>query len=240
MPRAKKFFKFIADKQAGAYRQVATDSADLKVNQHNYTVNKGDLGGLFYLSSKPEIKQKQTRDLTNMLNGKLTQNTWLDRNSSLKGDYQVPLNSVLINTQITSKTHEPLVLDNTYSKNSQIKVKQADFSSYNTNLDQAKFDLNNSTLALANSDLKNMQAVQVSNSQTLIENSNLDHVKMLPNGASQLVTDSKLKHATIGQNVSINHSNLDMKDKLVTNSVLQNKHDKQKLHEKMTEPDFGF
>ena len=57
-------------------------------------------GGTLQLSSKFPIRKRQIRDIKAANKGLLAQKTWLDENSSLKGDWRLPQDTIFENSQI--------------------------------------------------------------------------------------------------------------------------------------------
>lgn len=171
MPKTKSFYRFEA---AGpnAYRQVASRNYALSYNNKPYLIKKGEKGGLFYLSKDPKVRQYQLRDLKLGLNGKLAQKTWLDKNSSLKGNYRVPQSSLMVNSQGNFKGRESAMLNNSVLVNSKINS-----------------DKNNLVvLNCANLNHTNVKMPTAEEKQVLmIDTSNLNYAKLRPQMSSQIL-----------------------------------------------------
>lgn len=171
MPKTKSFYKFEA---AGpnAYRQVALRNYALSYKNKPYMIKKGEKGGLFYLSKDPKVRQYQLRDLRLALNGKLAQKTWLDKNSSLKGNYRVPQSTLMINSQGNFKGNESAMLNNSVLANSKI-------NSGKNNL----IVLNYANLSHTNVKMPDAEEKQV----LMVDTSNLNYVKLRPQMSSQIL-----------------------------------------------------
>lgn len=171
MPRTKSFYKFEA---AGpnAYRQVASRNYALSYNNKPYIIKKGEKGGFFYLSKDPKIRQYQLLDLQLALNGKLAQKTWLDKNSSLKGNYRVPQSLLMVNSQGNFKGRDSAVLNNSALVNSKINS-----------------DKNNLVvISYANLNHTNVKMPAAEEKQVLmIDTSNLNYAKLRPQMSSQIL-----------------------------------------------------
>lgn len=171
MPKTKSFYKFEA---AGpnAYRQVALRNYALSYKNKPYMIKKGEKGGLFYLSKDPKVRQYQLRDLRLALNGKLAQKTWLDKNSSLKGNYRVPQSTLMVNSQGNFKGNESAMLNNSVLANSKI-------NSGKNNL----IVLNYANLSHTNVKMPDAEEKQV----LMVDTSNLNYVKLRPQMSSQIL-----------------------------------------------------
>lgn len=171
MPKTKSFYKFEA---AGpnAYRQVALRNYALSYKNKPYMIKKGEKGGLFYLSKDPKVRQYQLRDLQLALNGKLAQKTWLDKNSSLKGNYRVPQSTLMVNSQGNFKGNESAMLNNSVLANSKI-------NSGKNNL----IVLNYANLSHTNVKMPDAEEKQV----LMVDTSNLNYAKLRPQMSSQIL-----------------------------------------------------
>lgn len=171
MPKTKSFYKFEA---AGpnAYRQVALRNYALSYKNKPYMIKKGEKGGLFYLSKDPKVRQYQLRDLQLALNGKLAQKTWLDKNSSLKGNYRVPQSTLMVNSQGNFKGNESAMLNNSVLANSKI-------NSGENNL----IVLNYANLSHTNVKMPDAEEKQV----LMVDTSNLNYAKLRPQMSSQIL-----------------------------------------------------
>lgn len=179
MQKTKSFYRFEA---AGpnAYRQVASRNYALSYSNKLYNIKKGEKGGLFYLSKNSKVRQYQLRDLQLALNGKLAQKTWLDKNSSLKGNYRVPQSLLMVNSQGNFKGRDSAVLNNSALVNSKINS-----------------DKNNLVvLSYANLNHTNVKMPAAEEKQVLmVDTSNLNYAKLRPQMSSQI-----LQHVSAGPN----------------------------------------
>lgn len=124
------------------------------------------------MSKDPKIRQYQLLDLQLALNGKLAQKTWLDKNSSLKGNYRVPQSLLMVNSQGNFKGRDSAVLNNSALVNSKINS-----------------DKNNLVvISYANLNHTNVKMPAAEEKQVLmIDTSNLNYAKLRPQMSSQIL-----------------------------------------------------
>lgn len=179
-----------------------------------YPVKKGQVSGPMVLSNNKNRQQAQLKALQNIFQkdtGELkhTQNMWLDKNSYLKGNWHLPANSLLINTQVdckeAGKARDGVMITNSWLANSKLKT-------------------NGRTVLIENSgahDAKISAYAKDGNGMIVVQNSQLSGINT-KKPQRQLISDSYLENTEISQNVTVNDSELSNKTDSNHPSVLQN------------------
>ena len=167
------------------YQQVAQKKAKVEINDHFRILRKGETGGLIYLSDNSEINAKQKQDIALSNAGARPQNTWIDANSALRGDFRLPMNSIIEHSNINVKNDFALILNNSYLKQVRLHIKPNNSVSI-TKSDLIKTDLQTKPcqeqeiIYINQSSIKNCKLEPVHSCQT-IEDSILDNLKLRGN-----------------------------------------------------------
>lgn len=226
-----------------AYYQKALKNFDINLPNAGKTgvhtgICKGQVSGPIVLSSDEKRAENQLQNLKDQANTRFMknkklghaaqkQNFWLDSNSYLKGDVELPVDGFMINSQVNSKnmddTKRGLVMENSWLHNSQIN-------------NQANGVILNS--GLENAEINNKNAVFLSESNFVdgkinnFENTNLinSYVEQTDLNDGNRVTDSSIVKYGSGQNklqdcnMSNSHFILDTHDILnLKGGIIKNK-----------------
>lgn len=178
------------------YQQVAYKKGKIHINDHFKLLTKGERGGLLRLSKNKVIQAKQKRDINLSNTGKLTQNTWLSKDSSLNGDFKLPLNSLIMHSQINAKNQHSVLIDSSYFNHTGLSIAP------DTSVSIIKSELINSSVKTKPS--KEEQVL-------FINNSSLNKTRLLPENSSQMIVDSILSNVHVRGNSDIDASCLEMK-----------------------------
>lgn len=177
------------------YQQIAQKDGRVVVNDQLKIVTKGEHGGLLRLSSKDVVRDKQKHDIALSNAGNLVQNTWLSKDSSLAGDFKLPLNSLILHSRVRANNQHAVLIDNAYFNNARVKIEP------DTNVSITNSDLTNSEIST-----KPSQDEQV----LFINNSKLNKASLTPVDSSQMIVDSMLDNVKVRGNSDIDASNFKM------------------------------
>lgn len=182
-------------------------------------VLKGQISGPIVPSTTETIQKKQLNQIHKVANNAELQNFWLDDNSSLIGNWNMPQKAFLRDTQITNNSHDPAFttnINNSWLTNSRISthdkpVNLNNVGLYMSNIDDHSKDRN--AISLQDSTVSNVWAKLTSNN-TIIQK---------PGYQDKLSIDnSYVENAHIGNDVRILRSKLSSTDSPETPSEIDN------------------
>ena len=179
------------------YQQVAKKKAKIEINDHFRIIRKGETGGFIYLSGNPEINSRQKHDIALANAGARPQNTWIDANSTLRGDFRLPMNSIIERSNINVENDFALILNNSYLKQARLQIKP------NTSVSITKSDFIKSDLRTQPCDEREI---------VYINQSSISNTKLEPVHSCQTIEDSILNNIKLRGNSDIDASCLEMKE----------------------------
>lgn len=177
------------------YQQIAQKDGRVVVNDHLKLVTKGEQGGLLRLSSKDVVRDKQKHDIALSNAGNLVQNTWLSKDSSLTGDFKLPLNSLILHSHVKADNQHAVLINDVFFNNTRAKIEP------DTNVSITNSELTNSEIRTKPS--KDEQVL-------FINNSVLNKTSLTPVDSSQMIVDSTLDNVKVRGNSDIDASNFKM------------------------------
>lgn len=189
------------------FQQVACRDGRIRVDDHLKMIAKDERGGFLHLSDNQVIQDKQKRDIKLSNECKLEQNTWISANSSLRGDFKLPLNSILNRSQIRAENQHSVLVDRSYLDNTSLKIRP------DTSVSILKSELINSKIETMPSDEEQV---------LYINGSDLKKTNLKPVDSSQMILDSSLNNVDIKGNSDIDASYIQMQEqtgKLTNTSV---------------------
>lgn len=220
------------------YQQVAIKDGVIKSNYAQEQISANQKGGYLKLSDNVIIKKKQLHDIQASNQGLLPQNTWISNNSSLTGDFKLPLNSILHNTKIMAKNQHAVLIDNCYLENNRLNIAPDTSvtianSKLIDNIIETKPSFQEQVILINQSKLIKMKMQPINGSQMIV-NSNLTNVNL--KGTNDLCnTRINTNEVAVLNNNDISNSKINLqKAKLIMNdSDLKNNHlsDKNAIHD---------
>lgn len=179
------------------YQQVANQQGTIEIQnattKHVKTLNKGDRGGYLKLSDNDVIRAKQIRDINLVNSGTLKHNSWLSYDSTLQGDFKLPINSIIEHSKISAKSDHALLIDDSFLNKTNVVIEPG------TSASIIASELKNTDIVTNNS---NMHKGQV----FFINESRLHDVKCEAQDSSQIIMDSELHNTQLRGNCDIGTS----------------------------------
>lgn len=212
----------------------------------NQTVEKGTISGPMVLSKKPETAKRQVKSMREMANSrykvdprsqdfKAKQQFWLDKNSNMQGDWHIPFQGLVLNSELNandfktckSNPGKGLQIQNSLIKNSAINSNDKPVWLIESNLNNCNLYAN-SVQKLAIMRKVNLKNVDLNPDQLHLETSEITN--------AVLTGDNNIKYTSIGsdngEKTMINNSQLD--------TVIDHHNDNNFDSVKLTQKDFDL
>lgn len=136
-------------------------------------------GGILQLSSKFPIRKRQIRDIKAANKGLLAQKTWLDENSSLKGDWRLPQDTIFENSQIEIDSPQATILNYSKFKDTKLQAKNAQVLVSNSSFNKSCLELTNADIIITDSKLDHINDINMDSNQFFrkanVKNKRLTH-----------------------------------------------------------------